>query len=81
MNYFVYLLESVKDHSLYVGLTTNIIERIKEHNHGLSNYTKGHLPYKIMFYCVFPDKFIAARFEKYLKSASGKAFINKRFLK
>jgi len=80
MKYIVYILISQKDKSLYIGLTTNLKDRLTEHQLGLSNFTKGHLPYKIIFYCVFPDKFIAARFEKYLKSASGKAFLRKRLI-
>lgn len=70
----------MKDNSLYVGLTKNIRKRFDEHCKGLGKFTKGHLPYNLVFYCVFPNKFIAARFEKYLKTASGKAFLRKRFL-
>ena len=80
MKYFVYVLLSQKDNSLYVGLTSNINRRLKEHRDGLGKFTKGHLPYKLVFVSVFPDKFIAARFEKYLKTASGKAFIRKRII-
>ena len=81
MKYYVYVIQSLRDDSLYVGLTRNLNKRIQEHKGGLSTYTKGHLPYKLIFVAVLPDKFIAARFEKYLKTASGKAFIAKRILK
>ena len=80
MNHHVYILESQKDKTLYVGLTHNIRRRLLEHRDGLCSFTKGHLPYKTVFVATFFDKFIAARFEKYLKSASGKAFIRKRIL-
>jgi len=80
MRYFVYILISLKDQSLYIGLTSDLQKRLAEHKIGNSNFTKGHLPYKLIFYCVFPDKFIAARFEKYLKTASGKAFLRKRLI-
>lgn len=80
MNYYVYILLSQKDGSLYVGLTHDIKKRLKEHRDGLGNFTKGHLPYRIVFVSALPDKFIAARFEKYLKTASGKAFIRKRLI-
>ena len=81
MKYYVYILLSQKDGSLYVGLTHNIKKRLVEHRNGLGNFTKVHLPYKIVFVGILSDKFVAARFEKYLKTASGKAFIYKRLLK
>lgn len=80
MKYYVYILISLKDSSLYVGLTHDIKKRLQEHKDGLGGFTKGHLPYKLVFVSIFSDKFTAARFEKYLKSASGKAFIRKRIL-
>jgi len=80
MKYFVYILLSQKDSSLYVGLTHDIKKRFGEHQNGLGKFTKGHLPYKLVFVSMFSDKFIAARFERYLKSASGKAFIRKRLI-
>jgi hypothetical protein len=35
---------------------------------------------ELIFYCVFKEKYRAFAFEKYLKSASGRAFMKKRFL-
>jgi len=80
MKYQVYILISQKDGTLYVGLTHNIKQRMLEHKLGLGGFTKGHLPYKLAFVSIFPDKLIAARFEKYLKTASGKAFLRKRLI-
>src|SRR3990167_10854166 len=59
MKYYVYILLSIKDGSLYVGLTHDIKKRLREHENGLSGFTKGHLPYKLVFVSIFPDKFIA----------------------
>ena len=81
MLYSVYVIKSKRDDSLYIGLSTDIKKRLSNHNQGLSKYTKGHLPYRPVFISFFPDKFTAANFEKYLKTASGKAFINKRLIK
>lgn len=80
MKHYVYILKSQKDCSLYVGMTSHLKKRLIEHKIGNSKFTKGHLAYNLTFYCVFPDKLIAARFEKYLKTASGKAFLHKRLI-
>jgi predicted GIY-YIG superfamily endonuclease len=37
-------------------------------------------PWKLVWYCAFPDKYKALAFEKYLKSHSGRAFAKKRLL-
>ena len=80
MNTYVYVLRSLKDNTLYIGLTKNLQNRMKEHKLGMSKFTKPHIPYKLIFYCAFPNKFVAAKFEHYLKTASGKAFLNKRLI-
>lgn len=78
--HYIYVIKSIKDNSLYIGLSNNLKKRLSEHNLGKSKFTKGHLPYKLLTYIAFSNRSIAANFEKYLKTASGKAFMKKRFL-
>lgn len=78
--FYVYILQSKKDATYYYGFTENLKERIISHNKGKVEYTKGHRPYVVVWYCVFKDKQKALDFEKYLKSSSGYAFSRKRFL-
>ncbi len=77
--YFVYIIKC-SDETLYIGLTHKIRKRIREHTNHECKSTKYRTPVRLIWFCVFPDKFIAARFEKYLKSHSGKAFLNKRLV-
>jgi len=79
--YFVYILKSQKDQSLYTGLTINIKKRLVEHNSGVSRYTKTKMPWKLVWCSIFPNQHTAALFEKYLKTASGIAFMRKRLLR
>ncbi len=65
---------------IYVGYTLNIESRLETHNNGGSVYTKEHKPWELMFYCGFQDKLKAMNFEKYLKSHSGRIFLQKRLL-
>lgn len=78
--YYVYILQSSKSGILYYGYTTDLKRRFKEHNDGRSTFTKGHIPWKLMFYCAFVDRQKAQDFELYLKSGSGKAFVYKRLV-
>ena len=78
--FFVYILRSKKDKSYYVGLTEDIKSRVKEHNLGLSKYTRTRIPWKLIWFCAFANKNRAAEFEKYLKNGSGIAFMKKRLV-
>lgn len=79
--YYVYVLQSTgKPFIIYRGYTENLRKRIKKHNKGDCVFTNKYRPWAIVCYFAFVDKTIALNFEKYLKSGSGKAFLNKHFI-
>ena len=78
--YYVYILKSSKSGVLYYGYTTDLKKRLKEHNSGCSKFTKGHIPWNLVWYSAFRDKKKAEDFELYIKSGSGKAFVYKRLV-
>ncbi|HEV7449602.1 MAG TPA: GIY-YIG nuclease family protein [Candidatus Paceibacterota bacterium] len=78
--FYVYILESTKDKSRYIGATSDLKNRLAEHNAGETKSNKSKAPYVIAWYGAFKTKSSAYAFEKYLKSSSGFAFSNKRFL-
>jgi putative endonuclease len=78
--YYVYLLRLVNN-DIYTGSTPNLKKRIKEHSQGLCKSTMNLRPVKLVWYCVFQDRLLARKFENYLKTGSGQAFRNKRFIK
>lgn len=75
--YYVYILQSEKDQSLYIGYTINLKKRFSEHNNGLSLATKYKRPYKLIFYEAFLDRTDAKHRETYLKSGWGFRSIKK----
>jgi putative endonuclease len=76
---YVYILRSREhpDH-YYVGLTADLDARLKWHNAGEVPHTSKYAPWTIKTYVAFSDEKQAFAFEKYLKSASGRAFAKKR---
>jgi predicted GIY-YIG superfamily endonuclease len=78
--YYVYILKSERDGTLYKGTTSDLKRRLQEHNGGSSKYSDSKRPYSIVWYCAFPNKTRALIFEKYLKHGSGHAFAKKHFL-
>jgi putative endonuclease len=77
--WYVYLLQSLKDRSWYIGCTNDLKARIKEHNSGKSKFTKAHLPYRLIYYEACLDRKDAFKREKYLKSGYGRRWLKKRF--
>jgi putative endonuclease len=77
--YAVYILKC-NDNTFYTGFSRNISNRLKAHQLGEVKYTKNRLPIKLVHLSLFDDKLKAYNFERYLKSGSGIAFRNKRFI-
>jgi len=79
--YYVYILQSkVFPDQIYKGSTENLIKRLAKHNAGEVSHTSKFRPWKIVWYCAFEQKEQSLKFEKYLKTASGIAFLRKRFM-
>ena len=76
-SYSVYALQSEIDWRIYVGMTTDIPKRLKEHNSGKTRSTKGYRPWKLIYQEHGFDRKSARSREKYLKGGSGKEFLKK----
>ena len=76
---YVYILESLAaPGQFYVGIATDLRERLKEHNAGEVAHISKFMPWRLKTYVAFSDESKAFAFEKYLKTASGRAFSKKR---
>ena len=49
MNY-VYVLKSSVDNNMYIGSTTDLKRRFREHNNGMVKSTKDRRPFEIVYY-------------------------------
>jgi len=76
MWYYVYILE-LSNSKHYVGCTVNLKERFNRHSSGRVKSTKPHLPVKLLWCCSFPNRYMAYKFERYMKSGSGRAFASR----
>ena len=73
--YYVYLLRSIPNPSqTYIGSTGDLRKRLAEHNAGKSTHTNKFKPWDLVTYIALHEKHLAERFERYLKSGSGRAF-------
>lgn len=66
--YWVYILASVRNGTLYVGVTNNLARRVWEHREGLvDGFTKRYGVKLLIFYESYPDVRDAIQREKNIK--------------
>jgi putative endonuclease len=76
---YVYILHSVAfPDRYYTGITADLRARLAKHNAGEVPHTSKYKPRQLKTYLAFSDEKRGLAFEKYLKSASGRAFAKKR---
>lgn len=73
MQYYVYILKSLKDGRLYIGYTTDLEKRFEEHQNGKVIATKHRRPFERIFYEAYKSSKNAKRREKYFKTSKGKS--------
>jgi predicted GIY-YIG superfamily endonuclease len=79
MYHYVYILQSLSGSStFYVGQTRDLTARLAKHNAGEVPHTSKQCPWRIKTAIAFTDQERTLAFEKYLKTASGRAFAKKR---
>jgi len=71
MKYFVYILENDKGRH-YVGITTDPVRRLIEHNKGSAKSTLPFRPWKIIYIEEFESRSLALKREYFLKHIKGK---------
>jgi predicted GIY-YIG superfamily endonuclease len=79
--FYTYILRSEQNpERFYYGFSSDLKKRLKVHNQGENDSTKTGVPWTLAWYGGFESESAAIDFERYLKTASGKAFARKRLL-
>lgn len=76
--FYNYVLQSIKNGSLYIGYTVDLKKRLGEHNLGLNRSTKTYKPWKLIYYEACLDIEDAKRREHYLKTSQGERLLKRR---
>lgn len=69
--HYVYVL-LCSDDKFYIGRSSDLRRRLREHQNGEVKSTKGRRPLKLIFYEAFQSPADASRRERYFKTTSGK---------
>ena len=76
----VYMIRSDSDPSRhYTGLTSNLEKRLRWHNAGQNVDTARDRPWTLVVSFCFSNEAVARKFERYLKSGSGREFAKRHF--
>ena len=79
MSYFyVYVLMSEIDNQFYTGYTSDLRQRLKEHNRGNVKSTQNRRPLKLVYFEGCLNQQDATHREKYLKTTYGKRYLKNR---
>ena len=63
----MYILKSLKDKKCYIGSTSDLKRRLKEHNSGLVKSTMHRMPFKLVYFEGYASEEEARHREKNLK--------------
>lgn len=74
MAWYVYVLQNPLGIQ-YVGMTTNIDDRMMRHNRSRSGFTAHKGPWKLVYSKRCVSSTVARKNEKYLKGGAGRAFL------
>jgi putative endonuclease len=77
---FVYILQSKKDGTLYVGSANNVAERLLQHNRSQSSATKGKRPWILVGAEEYDKVSVALKRERFFKTGKGKQVIKNLYL-
>jgi predicted GIY-YIG superfamily endonuclease len=73
--FYAYVLQSINfPNEFYRDHSTNLKQRVTEHNTGNCPHTAKYKPWRVKFYAAFETLELAQAFERYLKSGSGHSF-------
>jgi predicted GIY-YIG superfamily endonuclease len=79
MSVYTYIIQSETDGSYYIGITSHLWKRMKDHNRGRNKTSRHSRPWKLIYKEKHEDYEVARRREKYFKSGKGRKWIRETF--
>ena len=75
--WFVYILYSENIDRYYVGSTDDLEWRLERHNMGWGKFTKGGIPWKLVYREVYQSKTEALKREREIKRKKSRKYIER----
>ncbi|NCI45599.1 GIY-YIG nuclease family protein [Sediminibacterium soli] len=74
-HFYVYILQSIKDFSYYIGQCDDLDRRMSKHFDGLSRYTASKRPWRLRYFEVYYSRTDALKRERQIKSMKSRRYI------
>jgi putative endonuclease len=71
----VYILQSMKDFSFYIGQCDDLDKRMSKHFDGMSKYTAAKRPLRLVYFEVYKSRSAAIKREREIKRMKSKIYI------
>ncbi len=75
--FYIYVLWSNKIKKRYIGSTDSVEQRLNEHNTGRNRFTKGGMPWILVYTEQYSTRSEAYRRERFLKSGVGRIWLDR----
>ncbi|MFH1620537.1 MAG: GIY-YIG nuclease family protein [Patescibacteria group bacterium] len=69
--YYVYVIQSETTNRYYIGMTADLVQRLRHHNSGANKSTRGKDPRRMVYTEELPDRSSAWKRERVIKSYKG----------
>ena len=73
--FFVYILQSLKDGSFYVGECEDLDKRMSKHFDGMSKYSASKRPLRLRYFELLPTRSDAIKREKEIKRKKSRKYL------
>ena len=77
--FYVYALQSAVDDGFYVGITSDVQRRLREHNSGRQRSTKARRPFELVYSESCATRSEAQERERFWKSGQGRERLSRSF--
>ena len=74
-NFYVYILQSLKDFSFYVGQCDDLDRRMSKHFDGMSKYTSGKRPLRLVYFEIYKNRTDVIKRENEIKNKKSRKYI------
>ena len=78
--FYAYVLKSMNQDFYYKGHCENLIERLAQHNSGMTESIRPYIPFTIVYMEEFATREDAIKMEKYFKTSAGRRFIKMKLI-
>ncbi len=73
--FYVYVLQSLKDFSFYIGQCEDLDYRMSKHSDGMSQYTSGKGPWRLRYFESYSSRSEAIKRENAIKKKKSRKYI------